>query len=448
MALTGIDIFKLLPKTNCQECGVPTCLAFAMKLAAGQAELSSCPHLSDDAKAALGEASAPPIRLVTMGSGDDAFKAGGELVMFRHDKTFFNPCGYALLIDDTSGASEIDGKLKQVNESHFVRVEQDLKADMVAVKCSSGKPEIFVEIIEKVKAATSLPLILMSDNPEVIHAGLAVNGEAPLIYGANKDNYEKMADLAKTHKTALAVISDNGIDGLNDLVPKIEALGVKDLVLDPGYRNPKETLQSLVYMRRGALVKKIKAFGYPTIAFPVEETSDEMMETLLAGLYTCKYGSIIVVGNLKPQYALPLYVLRQNIYTDPQRPMQVKQGIYPIGTPNENSPVLVTTNFSLTYFIVTGEVEGSRVPAWMLIQDVEGLSVMTAWAAGKFVPEKIAPFIKGSGIEEKVKHRKLVIPGYLSQMSGELDDELEGWKVEVGPREAADLPAFLKAWSA
>lgn len=448
MALTGIDIFKLLPKTNCQECGVPTCLAFAMKLAAGQAELASCPHLSEDAKAALGEASAPPIRLVKMGSGDSEFKAGGELVMFRHDKTFFNPCGYALLLDDTADPAEVVEKLKQVNDSNFVRVEQQLKADLVAVRCKSGKPETFVEVIEKVKKATSLPMMLMSEDPEAIHAGLAVNGDAPLIYGANKDNYEKMTEIAKTHKAAMAVVSDNGLDGLNELVPKIEALGFKDLVLDPGFRTTKETLQALVYMRRGALVKKMRAFGYPTIAFPAEETDDEMMEALIAGLYTCKYGSIIVVSNLKPHYALPLYVLRQNIYTDPQRPMQVKQGLYPIGAANENSPVLVTTNFSLTYFIVSGEVEGSKVPTWMLIQDVEGLSVMTAWAAGKFVPEKIAPFIKSCGIEEKVKHRKLVIPGYLAQMSGELDDELEGWKVEVGPREAADLPAFLKAWSA
>ncbi len=448
MALTGIDIFKLLPKTNCQECGVPTCLAFAMKLAAGQAELASCPSLSEDAKAALGEASAPPIRLVKMGSGDNEFKAGGELVMFRHDKTFFNPCGYALLLDDTADAAEVDEKLKQVNDSSFVRVEQELKADLIAVRCSSGKPETFVEVIEKVKKATSLPMMLMSDDPETIHAGLAVNGDAPLIYGANKDNYEKMTEIAKTHKTALVVISDSGLDGLNELVPKIEALGHKDLVLDPGFRTTKETLQALVYMRRGALVKKMKAFGYPTIAFPALETDDEMMEALIAGLYTCKYGSIIVVSNLKPHYALPLYVLRQNIYTDPQRPMQVKQGLYPIGAADETSPVLITTNFSLTYFIVSGEVEGSKVPAWMLIQDVEGLSVMTAWAAGKFVPEKIAPFIKSCGIEDKVKHRKLVIPGYLAQMSGELDDELEGWNVEVGPREAADLPAFLKAWSA
>ncbi len=448
MALTGIDIYKLLPKTNCQECGVPTCLAFAMKLAAGQAELSSCPHISDESKEALSEASAPPIRLITIGQGEDALKVGGELVLFRHEKTFFNPCGYAQLIDDAMDDSEITAKLKEVNESQFVRIEQDLGADLVAVRASSGKPEKFVEVIEKVCKATSLPLMLMSDNPEVIHAGLAVSGEAPLIYGANKDNYEKMVELAKNHKTSLVVISDNGLDGLVDLVPKIEKMGVKDLVLDPGHRKMSETLESLVYIRRGALVKKIKELGYPTIVFPSEETDDEMMEALAAGLYTLKYGSIIVLSDLVSYRALPLFVLRQNIYTDPQRPMQVKQGIYPLGPADENSPVLITSNFSLTYFIVSGEVEGSKVPSWLLIMDVEGLSVMTAWAAGKFVPEKIAPFVKKSGIEEKVKHRSLVIPGYLSQVSGELDDELEGWNIQVGPREAADIPGYLKQWNA
>ncbi|MFZ3063274.1 MAG: acetyl-CoA decarbonylase/synthase complex subunit gamma, partial [Actinomycetota bacterium] len=222
----------------------------------------------------------------------------------------------------------------------------------------------------------------------------------------------------------------------------------KDLVLDPGTRNVKDTLQNLVFMRRSALLKKVRALGYPTVVFPGEETEDETMEAIAAGIYTMKYGSIIVLRDLAPHKAFPLFVLRQNIYTDPQRPMQVKQGVYSIGQPKDTSPVLITTNFSLTYFIVSGEAEASRVPSWLCVMDVEGLSVMTAWAAGKFVPEKIAPFLKSSGIADQVKHRKLVIPGYLSQISGELEDELgDGWNVIVGPREAGDLPAFLKAWS-
>lgn len=449
MALTGIDIYKLLPKTNCAECGVPTCLAFAMKLAAGQAELSSCPHLSEEAKAALSEAAAPPIRLVTIGKGDKAAKVGGELVMFRHEKTFYNPCAFALLLDDTMEAKEIDEKLMAAKESQFVRVEQELRGDAMAVRAGSNKPEKFVELIEKVRGSLDWPLILMSDNPEVIHAGLAVCGDSsPLIYAANKGNAEKMAELAKQHGTSLAVRSSDGLDELAGLAEKVEGLGVKEIVLDPGSRSVKDTLKNLVYLRRAALVKKVRALGYPTITFPAEEADDEMMEALIASIYTAKYGSIIVLRDLQPYRALPLFVLRQNIYTDPQRPMQVKQGVYPIGAPKEDSPVMVTTNFSLTYFIVSGEVEASRVPSWLCVMDTEGLSVMTAWAAGKFVPEKIAPFVKGSEVVDKVKHRKLIIPGYLAQISGELEDELKDWKVEVGPREAGDLPAFLKGWSA
>ncbi len=448
MALTGIDIFKQLPKTNCGDCGVPTCLAFAMKIAAGQAELAGCPHLSDEAAATLSEASAPPIRAVTIGAGDEAVKVGGELVLYRHDKTFYNPCAFAILIDDTMDEAEVAKRLKQDQETRFVRIEQEMKAGLIVLRSSSGKPDMFAKLVEKAKAATGAPQVLMSGDVAVLEAGLKAAGDsAPLMYAADEDNFEKMAELAKTHKASLAVKSKDGLDGLIELVKKINGLGVKDLVLDPGSGNAKDTLERLVYIRRAALTKKIRELGYPTIVFPNEETDDAMMEALIAGMYVLKYGSIIVLSDLDPARALPLYVLRQNIYTDPQRPMQVKQGIYEIGNPTDNSPVLITSNFSLTYFIVSGEVEGSRVPAWLCVMDTEGLSVMTSWAAGKFVPENIAPFVKGSGIEEKVKHRRLVIPGYLAQMSGELEDELSGWKIEVGPREAADIPPFLKAWS-
>ena len=448
MALTGIDIFKLLPKTNCGDCGVPTCLAFAMKIAAGQAELAGCPHLSEESAAALSEASAPPIRAVTIGTGDLAVKVGGELVLYRHDKTFYNPCAFAALIDDGMDAGTIDKLIKQSNESRFVRVEQDMKAGLVAVRSSSGDAGKFTALVEKVAAATPFPLILIAKNPEVIHAGLAkVSDKAPLLYAATEDNFEKMAELAKTHKAPLAVKSANGLDGVIELVKKIEAAGVKDIFIDPGSRHPKDTLERLVTIRRAALNKKVRELGFPTIVFPCEETDDSMMEAVYAGLYVLKYGSVMVLSDLDPARALPLYVLRQNIYTDPQRPMQVKQGIYPIGNPTDASPVLITSNFSLTYFIVSGEVEGSSVSSWLCVMDTEGLSVMTSWAAGKFVPETIAPFIKKVGIEEKVKHRRLVIPGYLASMSGELEEELEGWKIEVGPREAVDIPPFLKSWS-
>lgn len=447
MALTGIDIFKQLPKTNCGDCGVPTCLAFAMKIAAGQAELAGCPHLSEEAAESLSEASAPPIRAVTIGSGDAAVKVGGELVLYRHDKTFYNPCVFAAVIDDAMDAGAADALIKQTKESHFNRVEQDLKPGLIAVKSVSGKPEIFAALVEKAKAADAA-MVLMSDDTAVMEAGLKAAGDgAPLVYAATEENLDSMADLALAAKAPLAVKSGNGLDGIIELVKKVTAKGIKDIVIDPGPRHPKDTLEKLVYIRRAALLKKVRELGYPTIVFPNEATDDKMMEAVIAGLYVLKYGSVIVLSDVDAARALPLYVLRQNIYTDPQRPMQVKQGIYPIGNPTDNSPVLITSNFSLTYFIVSGEVEGSRVPSWLCVLDTEGLSVMTAWAAGKFVPERITPFIKSSGIEEKVKHRRLVIPGYLASMSGELEDELAEWKIEVGPREAADIPPFLKTWA-
>ncbi len=447
MALTGIDIFKQLPKTNCGDCGVPTCLAFAMKIAAGQAELAGCPHLSEEAAESLSEASAPPIRAVTIGAGDLAVKVGGELVLYRHDKTFYNPCVFAAVVDDSMDAAAADSLIKQTKASHFNRIEQDLKPGLIAVKSVSGKPDAFAALVEKAKAAGA-GIVLMSEDPAVMEAGLKAAGDSvPLVYAATEDNVDKMAELALAAKAPLAVKSNNGLDGIIELTKKITAKGIKDIVIDPGTRHPKDTLEKLVYIRRAALLKKVRELGYPTIVFPNEEADDKMMEALIAGLYVLKYGSIIVMSDLDAARALPLYVLRQNIYTDPQRPMQVKQGIYPIGNPTETSPVLITSNFSLTYFIVSGEVEGSRVPTWLCIMDTEGLSVMTAWAAGKFVPEKITPFIKSSGIEDKVKHRRLVIPGYLASMSGELEEELTEWKIEVGPREAADIPPFLKTWS-
>jgi acetyl-CoA decarbonylase/synthase complex subunit gamma len=447
MALTGIDIFKQLPKTNCGDCGVPTCLAFAMKIAAGQAELTGCPHLSEEAAESLSEASAPPIRAVTIGSGDTAVKIGGELVLYRHDKTFYNPCVFAAVIDDAMDTAAADALIKQTKESHFNRVEQDLKPGMIAVKSVTGKPDAFATLVDKAKGAGAA-MVLMAEDAAVMEAGLKAAGDgAPLVYAATEENIDKMADLALAAKAPLAVKSANGLDGIIELVKKANAKGIKDIVIDPGARHPKDALEQLVYIRRAALLKKVRELGYPTIVFPNEATDDKMMEALIAGMYVLKYGGVIVLSDVDAARVLPLYVLRQNIYTDPQRPMQVKQGIYPIGNPTDSSPVLITSNFSLTYFIVSGEVEGSRVPSWLCVMDTEGLSVMTAWAAGKFVPEKITPFIKSSGIEEKVKHRRLVIPGYLASMSGELEDELAEWKIEVGPREAADIPPFLKSWS-
>ncbi|MBE0447194.1 MAG: acetyl-CoA decarbonylase/synthase complex subunit gamma [Actinobacteria bacterium] len=445
MALTGMDIFKQLPKTNCGECGIPTCLAFAMKLAAGGASLEACPHVSEEAKAKLSEASAPPMRGVTIGEGDYTLKIGEELVVYRHEKTFFNPPGYALLVEDNEDSAAIDAKLALLKETSYERVGQILRADLVAVKNTSGDVNTFADVVKKVTGAIEYPLILMAEAPAIEAAVEAASLAKPLLYAATAANIDAMAGLAKKYSAPLAV-KPTSLEELAELTDKLDGMGVKDLVIDMGTRTLKETFQNLVFTRRLALKKKQRPFGYPTITFPAEETDDDMMEAVHAAVYAIKYGGIIVLRDLSPEKAYALFVLRQNIYTDPQRPMQVEQGFYPINNPNEDSPVLVTTNFSLTYFIVSSEIEGSKMPAWLGIVDVDGLSTLTAWAAGKFVPERIAAFIGKSDILDKVKHKTLVIPGYVAQISGELEEELQGWKVVVGPREAADIPAFLKSF--
>ena len=446
MALSGIEIYKKLPKKNCGECGVPTCLAFAMGLAAGKAELSACPYVSEEVKTELAEASAPPIRTVTIGTGDSAFKTGGETVLFRHEKTFINPPALTLLVKDTEVDEIIDKKLASVNKFQYDRVGLLLKADLIAVKEESGNAEKFTALVKKVKEKTKAGLVLMSSNPQVLGPALAVCKEdKPLIYSANKENWERMALLAKENSCSLAV-SGEDLDEVIDLTNKIQEKGVKDLILDSGSRTLSRMLQDQVVIRRAALLKKFRPLGFPTIVFPCQMAKDPMEETVIACVAIAKYAGIIVLSEIKGETLFPLLLEKMNIYTDPQRPMAVKEGIYEINKPDENSPVLVTTNFALTYFMVSGEVETSRIPAWVLVQDAEGLSVLTAWAADKFVAQTIAPFIKKSGIMDKVKHKKLIIPGYVAQILGELEEDLPGWEIMVGPRESAHIPTFLKMW--
>jgi acetyl-CoA decarbonylase/synthase complex subunit gamma len=445
MGLTGIQIFKLLPKTNCKECGVPTCLAFAMNLAAGKAELSACPYVSEEAKAILSEAAAPPIRPLAIGSGENVVKIGGETVLFRHEKTFVNKPGFAILISDAMPEAEINVRLKRFKELKYERVGLVLRPEMVAVKNESGDPEKFVALIKKVKTETDAALILMSKKIEALTAGVKASADrVPLIYAATNGNAESLANLAKEYKCSLAIKADS-LENLSQISERLMAAGLKDLILDSGSRTLRKAFEDQVFIRRAALLQRNRSLGFPTITFPCEMTKDPMKEALIAATFVAKYAGIIVLSDLQGESLFPLLVERLNIYTDPQRPMMMQQGIYPIGNPTEDSPVLVTTNFSLTYFIVSGEIESSRVPSWLLVMDTEGLSVLTAWAAGKFVGDAIGAFIKKSGITEKVKHRKVVIPGAVAAVSGDLEEELgSGWEVKIGPREAAHIPAYLK----
>jgi len=444
MPLTGIEIFKLLPKTNCGECGVPTCLAFAMNLAAGKAELSACPYVSEEAKAKLSEAAAPPIRPLTIGVGDRAVKVGGETVMFRHEKRFENPPGFAILIKDTMDNSEVDNRLERFKQLEYERVGLTLHPELVAVKDESGDANKFEALVNKVKQNSDCSIILMSSNPDILAAGVKVCADRkPLIYAATKDNLEAVADLAKGSSCPVAVKASS-LEELAELTTKLTEAGVNDLVLDSGSRTLRRAFEDQIIIRSAALTKKFRPLGFPTIVLPCEMTDDPMKEAVIASAFVAKYGGIIVLSDFQGESLFPLLVERLNIYTDPQRPLATTEGIYEIDGPDENSPVLLTTNFSLTYFLVSGYIETSKIPSYLLVKDTEGLSVMTAWAAGKFVADAIAPFVKKCGITDKVKQHKLIIPGYAAAESGGLEEELPDWEILVGPREGAHIPGYLK----
>ena len=448
MALTGIAIFKLLPKKNCGECGVPTCLAFAMNLAAGKAELRACPYVSEEAKAQLQEAAAPPIRVVTVGTGERALKIGGETVMFRHEKRFENPPGFALLIKDTMDDAEIDARLARFKQHHYQRVGLTLRPELIALKNESGDSAKFTSLVHKIKQNTDADLILMSENPDNLAAGLQACAERrPLLYAVTNDNLNKMIEIVKKTPCPVVVKGAN-LEEVANLTTKLTAAGINDLIIDSGARAIRHAFADQIIIRSAALHKKFRPLGYPTIVFPAEMTTDPMKEALYASIFVAKYGGIIVLSDFQGESLFPLLVERLNIYTDPQRPLATTEGIYEIGKPDDKSPVLITSNFSLTYFLVSGYIETSKVPAYLLIKDTEGLSVMTAWAAGKFVADAISPFIKKSPVWEKVRHRKLVIPGYTAAEVGGLEEELPGWQILVGPRDGAHIPAYLKNWKA
>jgi acetyl-CoA decarbonylase/synthase complex subunit gamma len=415
-----------------------------MKLAQRQASLDLCPDVSEEARQKLGEASAPPVRPITFGTGDKAVKMGEETVLFRHDKRFVNPCAFALEIKDTGDA--INSRIEEVMNSEMERVGQKLRVDAIALMNDSndaGKFETAAKIIAQ--KAPDIPVIICSGNPLAAEAAVKLLADKkPIIYGANLENAETMANVAKTYKTTLGVTANN-IDELSSLTEKIKSFGVQDIVIDSGARKAKEILQDNTLIRRAAVKKNFKPLGYPVITFAQRE--DSLMEALLGTIGVAKYSSIIVLSSIEKWKNLALFTLRQNLYTDPQVPMQVEQKIYKIGEPSPTSPLLITTNFSLTYFIVSGEVENSKVPSYLAVMDSEGLSVLTAWAAGKFTAAKIAQFIKDSGVEDTVSHRELIIPGYVAILSGSIEDKLEGWKVTVGPREANGIPAFLRSKS-
>jgi acetyl-CoA decarbonylase/synthase complex subunit gamma len=443
MALTGLEIYKLLPQTNCKECGFPTCLAFAMKLAAKQAELKACPYVSEESKAKLEAASAPPIRLVELAGEDGKLAVGNETVLFRHEKTFFHKPGLFLRLLDTDSAEELKRKAAEADAYKADYVGIPLGLDGFAVEAASGDPAKYAAAIGAVRSATKKPLILLASSPDLAKAGLeSAKGTRPLLHAANAANWQAMADLAKAANVPLAVRAST-LEGLAELTDSLAKAGLQDVVLDPDVAGYQDSLERLTTIRRLALKKTFRPLGYPILTFP--GASGKADETLLAAEHIAKYAGLVVLEKFDPASLYALLVLRQNIYTDPQKPIQVQPGLYEINNPDVKAPVMVTTNFSITYFAVANEVEGSGWPAWLVVTDAEGMSVLTAWAAGKFDSERIAKAVKGFGVEGKVGHHKVIIPGAVAVLSGELEEDLAGWQIMVGPREAVDIGAYLKA---
>lgn len=443
MALSGIEIFKLLPKTNCKECGFPTCLAFAMQIASSKTEIEKCPYVDEKTKEFLAESQAPPIRKVIIG---EDFALGEETVLFRHEKRFVNPPAIALSIKDTEDEAVWKEKIESFLNLRFERIGLNLKAHLLFLENASNSPDKFKALVSFVNKNDGL-LCLSSENIESLNAAIEITkGKRPLLYPANSNNLEKIANIAKRYNLPIVAKAD-GLDNLSSLTERLSSFGIKDIVLDSSPKTLQEAFYHQIAIRRQALISKFRPLGFPTIVFPCRLTDDPMKSTLYASIFIMKYASIIVLEELKAESLFPLLVLSLNIYTDPQRPMAIEEKIYEINKPNEKSPVCITTNFSLTYFIVSSEIEASKVPTYLMIMDTGGLSTLTSWAAGKFNGPLIGAFVKKSKIGERISHRKLIIPGYVASIKGELEEELKDWDIIVGPREASDLPLFLQKFN-
>jgi len=438
MALKGLDIFKLTPKTNCKDCGNATCMAFSMKVAQGGIELSKCPHLSEEALAVLGEATEPPMKKITLGP-DEKLTLGGETVLFRHEKTFVSKNLFAVSVCTDC----YEEKLAGIEKIDYDRLGERMYVELLNIQYNGDK-DAYVALVKKALEAGRV-LILECDDVDAARAALEVSASAkPLLNGANAANFEAMSALATEFGVTLGVSGKN-LDELYDTVEALEKLGNKNLVLDVSCLSIKDAFAGAVQIRRAALKDNDRTFGYPSLINVGElAPGDELMQTALASVFTLKYGSIIVMENMSYPQALPLFGMRQNIYTDPQKPMKVEPGIYPLNGADENSICVTTVDFALTYFVVSSELERSGVPMNLLISDAGGYSVLTAWAAGKLSASSLAKFFKEFDVESKIKSRTLAIPGKVAVLKGEIEESLPGWNIVVAPNEAIEAVKFFR----
>ena len=440
MALSGLDIFKLLPKTNCGDCGVPTCLAFAMKLAQKKADLSECPHASAEAKKILGAAGEPPIRSVKINKAKPV-EMGNETVMFRHEKTFVHPTAVAIRLLTSQPEEQLLKKIKEIEKYKLQRVGEELEVELFFLSHDGKNRGDFFNALKLIQQNSTKGIIVDCPDKEMLRqAAELLKEEQPAIF-LRTEVSDQDIEIAKACGASL-ILTARTFEALAKEADKAMNSGLKNILLHLDSRNLGTQMQSQSILRRSALKKNFKPFGFPLFSYIQAENSFDLLAR--ASLLLCKYASVIVLPDYDKALLQALLTLRQNIYTDPQKPIQVDPRVYPIGEPTSESAVFVTTNFSLTYFMVSGEIENSGISAHLVIVDTEGQSVLTSWAAGKFGGEKIAQFIKKIKLEEAVKTRKIVIPGFVSQISGELEEHLPGWEVIVGCQEASDIPSFVK----
>jgi acetyl-CoA decarbonylase/synthase complex subunit gamma len=443
MALNAMQIYKNLPKTNCKDCGLPTCMAFAMQVAAKQRALTDCPHVSQEAQAMLSDASAPPMKLVRIGPEGRRFEFGQETVMFRHEEKFHHPSGIAVRIPASLSDDQAAAKCDQINRSVFERVGSTLKVEFAAVELDgAADPAARARLVA---GKSKVPVILIGNKIDAMKSAVdAIKAENPLMYKANASNIDAFADIAVSAKVPLAVGAET-LDQLAELTQKAKAKGIDQMVLAFEGKNAGQTLRSLTMGRRAALAKSYRPLGYPAMV-EVDAASPEL-EAILAGAFAAKYAGIVLVNGCEPWELLPIMTTVQNIYTDPQVPNAVEAKLYEVGSPNEQSPVMFTTNFSLTYFSVEGEVERSKIPAYICVVETEGLGVLNAYAGDKISPELVVKTLKEQKVSEKVRHRKLIIPGLLPIFRAEIEDTSEWKEVIIGPESASGIPAFLsKSW--
>lgn len=440
MAVKGLDIFKLSPKKNCKECGSPTCMAFCMKVAQGAVPITKCPYMSEEAIALLSEATAPPMQTITVG----AHKLGGETVMMRHEKTLVNRNLFAATLDTSMDDASIEERIALVKKVDYERIGEREMVECVFVH-DAGDCAKFVDLCKKAAALPDRTVIIDTKDVETAKAAVeAIKDSKPILNGANKDNFNDMNEIAKAAGLVLGV-SGTDLSELHDTVAALEKAGNKNLILDVTAPTIKETFANAVLVRRTAIKDGDRTFGYPSIVnLGVLCNHDEHLETALAAMFVVKYGSIIVMDKVGYAEALPLYGLRQNIFTDPQKPMKVAPGIYPINGAGPDDPCALTVDFALTYFLVSGELERSKIPVNLLITDASGMSVLTAWAAGKFSSTSVKKFFDEFDVASKINNRTLIIPGKVAVMKGEIQDKLPEWNVVVGTREAVELVKYLR----